>query len=80
MKLYFVASRFCFLYVYAMLREREIQFREQVRSKIQFWNEPRDETSRGEPERAGVSRNEPNCSPLSPPALWRKYTRFGVVA
>jgi len=23
-----------------MLRQREIQFREQVRSKIQFWNEP----------------------------------------
>ena len=73
MKLHFVASRFGFLYVYAMLREREIQFREQVRSKIQFWNEPeRAEkfnfgTSRSEPKRAGTSRNEPKrAETLSP--------------
>ena len=37
----FPARLFCFLYPYAMLGECEIQFRKQVRSKIQFWNEHR---------------------------------------
>ena len=40
MKLYFITSKFGILHTGAMLRGREIQFRGQVRSKIQFLSLP----------------------------------------